>query len=314
VAATTTLPFGGAWSTGSFDIEGYTPSANQPGPWGDIRIVNPDFFRTMQVPVFEGRAFGSQDQRGAPLVAIVDSEFVKRYSKDRDPVGRHVMFGAPKGQHVDSITIVGVVGHTMHEGLDATPRLQLYLPYTQSSNVPFLTFAVRTGGDPMQMVGGARQAIRSVDRDMPISSIKVMDDLIEQSMGQRRLSMILLGAFSGIAILLAALGIYGVMSYSVTQRTRELGIRMALGAVRMRVLALVVGQGMALAGAGLVLGLAGAFALTRLLRTQLYSVRATDPATFAIVAALLTTIALLAVMVPALRATRVDPVVALRDE
>ncbi|HTR77717.1 MAG TPA: ABC transporter permease [Gemmatimonadaceae bacterium] len=314
VAATSVLPFGGSWSTSSFSIAGDTPGPNQPGPWGDIRIVNADFFQAMHIPLLRGRSFTTADRRGAPMVAVVDAEFVKRYATDRDPLGRKITFGAAPGQRADSITIVGVVGHTMHEGLDADPRLQVYLPYAQTRNVSNLAFAVRTGDDPMREVAAARAAIRAVDHDMPISRIRVMDDLIEQSMGQRRLSMILLGSFAAIAILLAAIGIYGVMSHSVSQRTRELGIRMALGAARPRVMAMVIGQGMALSVAGLALGLAGAYGVTRLLSSQLYAVKATDPATFGTVAAGLAAISLLAVIVPALRATRVDPVVALREE
>jgi len=177
-----------------------------------------------------------------------------------------------------------------------------------------MTVAVRTTGNPLAALPALRQAVHSIDRNLPLSAVNTMDKLVDSSVGQRKLSMMLLGLFSAIAMVLASIGIYGVMSYSVAQRTRELGIRMALGAVRSRVLFLVVRQGMALAGAGVVIGLVGAFGLTRLLANQLFAVGATDPATFAIVSALLVTIALIASLVPALRATRVDPVVALRDE
>jgi putative ABC transport system permease protein len=202
----------------------------------------------------------------------------------------------------------------MHEALDAKPRIQLYLPYAQVPNIPSMSVAVRTSGDPLLMAKPVRDAIHDVDKDMPLSNTKSMDDLLESSLGQRRLSMILLGAFSVIALLLASIGIYGVLAYSVTQRSRELGIRMALGAARGRVLRLVIGQGMALAIVGIAIGLAGAFALTRLLANQLYSITPTDPATFVGVSLLLAAIALVATLVPALRATRVDPVVALREE
>jgi putative ABC transport system permease protein len=206
----------------------------------------------------------------------------------------------------------------MQEALDAEPRIQLYLPYRQPLRgwgaLPFMSIAVRTVGEPLQMTRAVRNAVQSVDKDMPISNVKTLDDMVGSSLGQRRLSMILLGTFSAIALLLASIGIYGVMSYSVAQRGREIGIRMALGAERRRVLGLVVGQGMALAGIGVGIGLLGAFALTRLLGSQLYSVTPTDPGTFAAVAALLASIALMATLPPALRATRVDPVVALREE
>jgi putative ABC transport system permease protein len=205
----------------------------------------------------------------------------------------------------------------MHEGLDAKPRIQLYLSYRQlppSFAMNFMSIAVRSTGDPLLMARSVREALHTVDKDMPMSNIKSMDELLESSLGQRRLSMILLGAFSGIALLLASLGIYGVLAYSVTQRSRELGIRMALGAARARVLRLVIGQGMALAAVGILIGLLGAFLLTRLLGSQLYSVTATDPLTFVGVSVLLAAIAFVATLVPALRATRVDPVVALREE
>jgi putative ABC transport system permease protein len=177
-----------------------------------------------------------------------------------------------------------------------------------------MSVAVRTTGDPLLMARPVREAIHSVDKDMPLSNVNSMDDLLESSLGQRRLSMILLGAFSAIAMLLASIGIYGVLAYSVTQRSRELGIRMALGAARGRVLRLVIGQGMVLALIGIAIGLVGAFALTRLLGAQLYSITPTDPGTFVGVSLLLAAIALVATLVPALRATRVDPVVALREE
>jgi putative ABC transport system permease protein len=317
VGGTSTMPFGGSWSTGSFDIEGYTPGPNQPGPWGDIRVVSPEFFRTLRIPVKQGRVFTQQDGPGQQPVAVIDEEFVHKYFRDQNPLGKRITFAGRQAKDSDYISIVGVVGHTMHEGLDAKPRIQLYLSYRQlppAFALNFMSIAVRTTGDPLLMARPVREALHTVDKDMPMSNINSMDDLLESSLGQRRLSMLLLGAFSGIALLLASLGIYGVLAYSVTQRSRELGIRMALGAARARVLRLVIGQGMALAVLGIVIGLVGAFALTRLLASQLYSVTATDPLTFVGVAALLATIALVATLVPALRATRVDPVVALREE
>jgi predicted permease len=239
---------------------------------------------------------------------------VKRYFPNVDPIGKRITFGAAPGK-TDStwITIVGVVGHAAHEGLDAEPRIQYYFPYSQNGG-RIMTVALRTAGSPLSLLAAARAAVHSVDRDLPLSQVNTMDKLVESSVGQRKLSMILLGVFSTIALLLASIGIYGVMSYSVTQRTRELGIRMALGAARIRVLGLVVRQGMTLAVAGVAIGLVAAFALTRFLSNQLYGVGATDGATFTLVSLTLLGIALLASLVPALRATRVDPVVALRDE
>jgi putative ABC transport system permease protein len=311
---TSVIPFGGGWSTASFSIERVVVPKGQNGPWGDLRIVSPRFFDALRIPLKKGRVFTDQDRLGAEPVAVIDEQFVKKYFANENPIGKRITFGAAPGK-TDStwVTIVGVVGHAAHEGLDAEPRIQYYFPSSQSG-IRFLNVAIRTTGNPTSVLPAARDAVHSIDRDLPISTVSTMDKLVESSVGQRKLSMILLGVFSVIALLLASIGIYGVMSYSVTQRTRELGIRMALGAARSRVLALVVGQGMILAATGVGIGLVAAFALTRFLSSQLFSVGATDPATFVTVSGVLAAIALLATLVPALRATRVDPVVALKDE
>jgi putative ABC transport system permease protein len=309
-ATTSVLPFNNGWSTSSFRIEGVEVPPGQNGPWGDIRFVSTRFFETMRIPLLRGRLFTEQDAAGSPPVVVIDDVFAKKWFPNQDPVGKRIKRGPDSAPW---ITIIGVVGHAAHEGLDAEKRIQYYFPYRQTGG-RFITVAIRTTGDPLRAVPAVRAAVHAVDRDQPLSGIATMETLIEQSMGQRKLSMILLGVFSGIALLLASIGIYGVMSYSVTQRTRELGIRMALGAARTRVLALVVSQGMALALTGVVIGLAGAYGLTRFLASQLYSVKPTDPATFAVVTAALAGTALAATLIPALRATRVDPVVALRDE
>jgi len=313
VGATTDMPFGGGWSTGSFSIEGYTPAPNQPGPWGDIRVVSPGFHQAMRMPLRAGRHLSAGDREGSRLVAVIDDEFVKKYFRGQDPIGKRITRGDPTDSSARWITIVGVVGHSSQEGLDAEPRLQLYFPYAQFGT-PGLSFAVRAAGDPLALVPSLRAAVRSVDRDLPLANVRAMDDMLESSLGQRRLSMFLLGAYAAIALLLATTGIYGVMSYTVAQRQRELGIRMALGAERGGVLALVLRQGLGLALAGVGIGLAAAYGLTRRLAAQLYSVTATDPLTYGVVAAVLTAVAAVAVLVPATRATRVDPAVVLREE
>ena len=315
--ATSVMPFGGGWSTASFEVEGYQTPENQPGPWGDVRIVTPGFLETLRVPLTRGRLLSEQDRDGGPTVAVIDEEFVRRFWPRDNPIGKRFTFGPPDGA-TDTTTrewieVVGVVGHTKHEGLDAEARLQLYLPYRQ---VPqqFMTVAVRTAGDPDRYVNQLRDAVRSVDPELPISNVRTMDELIEQSVGQRRLSMMLLSLFSGIALVLASIGIYGVMSYSVTQRARELGVRIALGAGQADVLRLVLRQGMSLALTGIAIGVAAALLLTRLIQSQLFAVRASDPLTFVGVALLLGVTALAANLVPAVRAMRVDPAVVLRDE
>jgi putative ABC transport system permease protein len=311
---TSVIPFGGGWSTSSFSIEGLNVPPGQNGPWGDIRIVTPRFFDALRIPLKRGRLFTDQDRLGSPGVVVIDEQFVKKYFANTDPIGKRITFGADPGAKDSTwITIVGVVGHAAHEGLDAEPRIQYYFPYTQGAGRG-MTVAIRTSGDPLGVLPAAREAVHSIDRNLPVANVRTMAAMVDASVGQRKLSMILLGVFSGIALLLASIGIYGVMSYSVAQRTRELGIRMALGAARSRVLALVVGQGMLLAGIGVGIGLIAALALTRFLANQLFDVGATDPSTFALVSTLLVGVALLATLLPALRATRVDPVVALRDE
>ena len=211
------------------------------------------------------------------------------------------------------VTVVGLVGHTAHEGLDAEHRVQLYFPYSQNAQAQ-MTFAVRTAGDPAAIVNTVRAAIRDVDRDQPIADVFTMDELMDRAVGQRRLSMTLLGTFAALAMVLAALGIYGVMAFDVTRRSREIGVRMALGAARSSVLGLVLKQGLAMAAVGVALGLLGALAMTRLLQAQLFDVTSTDPATFVAVALGLLSVATMATLVPALRATRVNPTEALRYE
>ena len=314
--ATSVMPFGGGWSTGSFNVEGFVVPPNTNSPWGDIRVVSGNFFGALQIPLVRGRLFNESDAISSPRVAVVDDEFVKRFYKSGDePIGKRIYFENTITDSTKFITIVGVVGHTKHEGLDATPRIQLYLDESQAAfGIGTMQVAVRTSGDPKTYVTAIRNAIHEVDHDMPMSKVNTLDVLVDNSMGQRRLSTVLLGVFAGLALLLASIGIYGVMSYTVAQRTRELGVRVALGASRQSVLGLVMRQGMTITLIGVGIGLAGAFGLTRLIAAQLFSVKATDPATFLTVTLVLVAVAVAATLVPALRATRIDPLTALREE
>jgi len=317
VGITSTMPFSGNWSTGSFTVEGYQPPPGKPAPWGDQRVVSPGFFTALRVPLLKGRVFTERDDARGPAVAVVDEEMVRRYWANTDPIGKRITFDDPERDSVVRwITVVGVVGHTKHEGLDAENRVQLYHPYRRGG--PFggnaMSFAVRTVGDPNRALPAIRSAVHAVDRDVPLAAVSTMEANIANSMGQRRFAMLLLGLFAAMAVVLASIGIYGVMSYSVTQRSHEIGVRMALGAARRNVLSMVMRQGLLLVGAGVVIGMAGAFGLTRLIASQLYAVRPSDPATFTLVALVLVAVAALATLIPAMRATRVDPVVALRDE
>lgn len=315
-AAASVLPFSGGWSTGSFNVEGYEVPPNGSSPWGDQRIVSPGYFETMSAPLLEGRYLDGTDRFGGLRVAVVDDEFVRRFYKPGESaIGKRFWFGnATPNDSTPFITIVGVVGHARHEGLDAEARVQIYRPIDQIGGLGGATMVVRTSGSPTAMVPAVRGVIQEIDRDLPIARIRTMEQMIGTSMNQRKLSTILLGTFAGIALLLSTIGIYGVMSYTVSQRTRELGIRMALGASREGVLGMVLRQGMTIAVIGLVIGLAGAFALTRVIASQLYDVKPTDPVTFVSVTLTLALVALLASLLPAMRATRVDPMVALREE
>ena len=314
VGIASVLPFSGGWSTGGFTVEGYQPAEGQPGPWGDRRTASGGMFTTMRIPLRKGRVFTDQDGASGPPVVIVDDEMVKRFWPNADPIGKRIAFGNPQTDSTAQwITVVGVVGHAKHEGLDAEHRVQLYLPYRAQAGGA-MSFVVRTVGDPNGSVAAIRSAIHAVDRDVPLAGIATMDTNINNSMGQRRFAMMLLGIFAAIAMVLASIGIYGVMSYSVTQRAHEIGIRMALGAARRNVLGMVMRQGLLLVALGVVIGVVGSLGVTRLIASQLFGVQPSDPVTFVLVATTLVGVAALATFVPAMRATKVDPVVALRDE
>jgi putative ABC transport system permease protein len=250
---------------------------------------------------------------GSLPVAVIDEELAERYWPGQDPLGRHLSFDNADDPNADRYAIVGVVGHAAHESLDAEARVQFYRTYRQGSPTA-ISVVVRTTGRPTAMAEAVRHAVQSVDPNMPLSRLGTMEDLVGESVGQRRLSAMLFGGFALLALSLACLGIYGVMSYGVAQRRQEIGVRIALGAGAASVVGLLVKQGGMLVLAGLVFGLAGALALTRLLRNQLFGIEATDPATFAAVATLLLATALAATWLPAWRAANLDPVKALREE
>ena len=312
VGATSVLPFGERWSTASFEVEGYEVPKGQPSPWGDWRAVTPGFLPTLKVPLLRGRQFTEQDGPNSPRVVIVDEELAQRYWPNQDPIGKRITYGDPNDPTRWN-QVVGVVGHTLHEGLDGERRVQVYSPYRRIA-LEGLNVVVRTSGDPMALASAARAEVRRIDPDLPIARVRTMDEWIAGSTGPRRFSMVLLGLFSGIALALASIGLYGVMAYSVAQRSQELGIRLALGAESRDLLRSVIKQGMTLAMIGAAIGLVAAFAVTRVLRTMLFDVTPTDPTTFGLIALVLMLVTLFATYVPARRATRVDPVVALRSE
>jgi putative ABC transport system permease protein len=275
--------------------------------------VTAGYLETIKVPLLRGRLLTDADRTDSMPVVVVDSEAARRFWPNTDPVGKRVTFDDGTKPDAKWLTVVGVVDHTAHEGLDAEHRVQLYFAYPQRAQAQ-MTLAVRTAGDPATIVNAVRGAIREVDPDQPISDVASMETLMGRAVGQRRLSMTLLATFAVLAMVLAALGIYGVMAFDVTRRSREIGVRMALGAARSDVLGLVLRQGLTLAAVGVVLGLLGAAWLTRVLQAQLFGIAPTDPLTFAAVAAGLLAVATIATLVPALRATRINPIQALRYE
>jgi putative ABC transport system permease protein len=313
VGVTSVLPFSGNWTTGSFAVEGYTPADGELAPWGDQRVVSPGFTEAMRIPLLRGRFFEESDDADAPGVVVVDEQMVKRYWPNTDPIGKRISLDSAPDADSRWLTVVGVVGHAAHEGLDAEARVQVYFPLSTSPR-PYMAFAIRTEGAPMAALPSVRAALAEIDPALPLASVETMENLIERSVGQRRLAVVLLSIFAAIGLTLAATGIYGVMSYDVAQRVQELGVRMALGAGRRDVLGMVLAHGARLAGIGVVLGVLASLALTRAIQSLLFGVRATDVQTFAAVAVLLAGVGLLATMVPALRAVRLDPVRALRQE
>ncbi|MEK6323110.1 MAG: ABC transporter permease [Acidobacteriota bacterium] len=306
------LPLSGAEEGMGFGIEGRPPA-----PAGDPNISGPrwissDYFKVMGISLLRGRGLTERDGSNAPRVVVINEALARAYWPDEDPIGKRVAFdrtnNAPNWRE-----IVGVVRDVKHSALDASSKAEMYIPFTQSPSF-FMTMVVRTTGDPLNLVAAARNEVLAVKADQPISNIHTMEELLSNSIAQRRFNMLLLSIFAGVALVLSAVGIYGVMSYSVAQRTHELGVRMALGAQTSHVVSLVVKQGMTLALAGVGIGLAAAFALTRIMASLLYGVSATDPMTFSVIAVLLASVALLACYLPARRATKVDPMIALRYE
>jgi predicted permease len=303
--AVTALPFTSSVGWGSVHVEGFIP---QPGQelQVDQRAATPDYFRTMEIPLVKGRFFSEFDALpNAQPVAIVDEKFAQRFWPSENPIGKH-LWNDPKQQ----MTIVGVVGTVKQYGLDIDGRIVFYRP-----SLGLLGYQVaRTALDPASVSASIIRAIHSVDPTIPIYDVRTMNDRLNESLARQRFATIMLGAFSVFAMILAIVGVYGVMSHLVTQGTHDIGVRMALGAQRSRIVSMVIRQGMELTGAGVILGLIGAALLTRVMAALLFGVSATDVATFAAVPLMLVAIALVASYVPALRATRVDPVVALRDE
>jgi len=311
VGAGNGVPLIGPHNTGPFTIEDQ-PSLDTSLPSAQFSSVSPDYFRVLNTPLMRGRLFSESDDLKAPGIALIDDAFARRYFPDRDPMGRRIKRG-PRASKAPWATIVGVVGNIKSDGFDQPDQPHLYFPILQNLGYAIAVY-LRTDANPTSLTQSLREQVRAVDPNLPIFGERTMENVVSDSLAQRRFAMQVVGLFGLLAMILAGIGIYGVMAYSVSQRTREIGIRIALGASRGTILRWVLRQGMTLIVVGVSLGLVGAFALTRLLRSLLFGVAPTDLVTYVSLAALLALVALLACYIPARRATKVDPLVALRYE
>ncbi len=312
VGANTDMPLSGteAWHRVDFALPGQTAEEAQLNPEANLQRITAGYFRTLGIPLLRGRAFeDALEQEGAPRSAIVNRSFAQRQWPNQEPLGKRVILG--KAERRREWTVVGVVGDVRHQGLDREGGLDLYVPFFQFPSFDALTFVVRGRGD---LATAARTELRAVSPELLVESAMPLESLLSGALWQPRLWGLLFGAFSAIALLLAAVGIYGVMSFTVGQRTREIGLRMALGAGRAAVARLILGQGLRLTLTGIAAGLLAAVALARLLTGLLYQVEPTDPSTWLALSLLLTAVALFATWIPAQRAMRTDPMVALRRE
>ena len=309
VALANGVPFGANSGGGSFDIAGRPWPPSEPVPDVDRRIASPGYFETLGIPLKQGRTFAGYDGGDAPKVAVVDEIFAKTFFPAGDAIGQRI--SGPG--HVNYYRIVGIVGTAKDRSLWDEPKARIYYPSLQTPYF-YMTLIVRTTGDPFNIVPAIQKYVRELDRNLPVYKIATMEQLLADSLVRQRLSMLLLGILAGVALLLSAIGIYGVVAYSVSRRTSEIGLRMALGAEEGDVQRMVLYQAIRPVIAGIAIGLVVSVSATRLLSSLLYHITATDPLTFAIVPAILLLIAVAAILVPARRATGVDPTAALRYE
>ncbi|HXT31883.1 MAG TPA: FtsX-like permease family protein, partial [Vicinamibacterales bacterium] len=303
------LPLSGANASRSFAIEGRIL------PNGEIatamyRLTCPGYFTSMGIPLLKGRDFDARDTLESQNVVIINEEAARRYWPDQDPIGKRFKLGRRESAN-PWMTVIGVVGSVRHFGLDDVARREMFRPYSQAA-WPMMTVVTKTASAPAAFAVAVRTALQTIDPDLPVGRVSTMETVEQESLGSRRFPMLLLGAFGAVALLLAVVGVYGVVSYLVTQRTREIGIRVALGARRAQVLRMVVAGAMRPVALGLAIGAAGAVFASRLLGTLLFAVRPGDPAVIAGIAALLAVAAAAASLVPGARATRVDPMAVLK--
>ena len=303
------LPLSGASEGTDLILEQQESSPDGQRPNADYTIVTPEYFATLQIPLLQGRNFTAQDKLEAPFAIIVNDTLAARVWPGQNPLGKRFRVGFEEKQR----EVVGVVGTIKQTTLDSEARPAMYLPHLQSPTAG-LTVLVRTRGEPLSIAAAVRQEVRAIDKDVPVTKVQTMEKVLGASVAQPRFSMLVVGLFAALALVLSAVGIYGVMAYAVSRRVHEIGVRMALGAGASQVLKLVLKDGMTLALAGIAVGLLGAFALTRLMASLLFGIGAKDPVTFISVAAFLALVAFIACYIPARRATKVDPLIALRNE
>ena len=313
--ATMGVPLGGFRFSFTFDVKGRPPLPMAQQPSMEARVATPEYFRAMGIPVLRGRSFEARDGAGGPPVAVISEAAARKYFPDEDPLGRFITLGWGRGEGKPNVggEIVGIVGDVKDRGLAQEKSPEIYVPYAQ---VPTETMDVvlRTHVAPRALVPAVEKVVRDLDPELPVARVATLDEVVARSISEPRFYMVLLGAFAAMAVFLAALGIFGVLSYSVVQRSREIGIRVALGAHPRDVLRMVLGHAATLALVGVLAGLAGALALSRAIGSLLFELSPTDPLTLGSMAVLLGAVALVASYLPARRATRVDPLIALRSE
>jgi putative ABC transport system permease protein len=310
VGAVSYLPLSGYSGSLEFTIEGKDYAAGEK-PGADLQFATPGYFESMRIPLLAGRTLTESDTPTSPGVAVVSHSFAKKFFPGADPIGHRVNAGDDK--KAEWIQIVGVVGDVRENGLDVDIRPEMYLAHKQSPS-SIMGFVLRTTVDPDSIMSAARQAVWNVDKDQPVARVVTMEDAAAESLAIRKITTWVMTLFAGVSLLLACVGIYGVIAFSVVQRTHEFGIRLALGSTPARLLALVLSQSAVLGGVGILIGLVASFALSRVANALVFGVSTRDPITFTLAPVLLGAIAMLAAFIPALRASRLDPTIALRQE
>src|SRR5215211_2161882 len=313
VAVAGNLPLTYDGDSMNISVEGLPDPPPDQRPDVIYRVIGPDYFGTMRIPIVRGRDFTDQDKAESKDVVVISEKTAQHFWPGEDPIGKRLKPGSSTSKSAWR-EVIGIVKDVRQNGLIAPPKMQMYLDYRQLKDLAANALVVRTSIDPMSLAASVRNVIWSVDKDQTVADINTMDNIVAEAVARQRFSMLLLGLFAVLALLLASVGIYGVMSYSVAQRTREIGIRIALGARRADVLQMTVKQGLKLVGAGMVIGMLAAFLLTRVMASLLFGISATDPITFIGISLVLLAVAILASYIPALRATKVDPITALRAQ